>query len=138
MSYVLNPALTSGLSMLDPYGNRQTLMVLKAPNPTHDVTFVHYVQGDMYEPGDVRQFIIIAPTQIGAIEAYDVQLQREHKLAGRKHFEVLVRIDDADPGKYWGYRKGMTFAQWWAAQPCGGRWFAGRNFTPDVCLQLTA
>jgi len=136
MSYVLNPALTSGLSMLDPYGNRQTLMVLRAPNPTNDVTFVHYAQGDMYEPGDVRQFIIIAPTQIGAIEAYDVQLQREHKLAGKKEFDILVH--EGRLSLFSSYRKGMTFAQWWAAQPCGTRWFAGRNFTPDVCLQLTA
>jgi len=127
-----NHELLRGSAIKDPYGNTTTLMVLYYTGPG-DNRYAFYVQGDMYEPGDIRQFIIMAPDQAGAIHAYDEQLQREHKLAGKARYDLLAKEPREVP-----WPLPATFAQWWAAQPNGTCWFSGRNFTPDVCIQLTA
>jgi hypothetical protein len=135
----LNPGLLSSMAMKDPYGNLVTLHTLRQQGEVQAPVFVYYVQGDFHQEGDIRQFIVVANCDAEAIHAYDVQLQREHKLAGKARFDLIARLHQQEKTGHWeNFDSGMTFAQWWAAQPNGTCWFAGRNFTPDVCIQLTA
>lgn len=132
----LNPGLLSSLRMKDPYGNLVTLPTLRQQGEVQAPVFVYYVQGDMYEPGDIRQFIVVANCDAAAIYAYDLQLCREHKQAAKSMFASISH--SSEPRQWSHFAPGMTFAEWWRAQPLGTRWDRDRNFTPDVCIQLTA